>query len=287
MFAFGEPHLARPGPSCDSAAMGLLEGRRGLVVGVANARSLATAIARAARREGAELALTFQNERLADSVREIAGEVGAALVLPCDVTRDQEVAALADRIGESWGRLDFLVHAVAFAKREELEGAYLDTSRDGFALALDVSVYSLVALARALAPLLAKGEGAPSILTLSYLGSERVVPSYNVMGVAKAALEASVRYLAADLGPRGVRVNALSPGPVRTLSAAGIRGMRSMLGLVEAAAPLRRNVSADDVGEAALFALCGLGRAVTGEVVHVDGGFGVIAAPPWPGGAKP
>jgi enoyl-[acyl-carrier protein] reductase I len=251
-------------------------------VGVANARSLATAIARACRREGAELALTFQNERLEPSVRALAGELGATIVEPCDVTRDEQVTALATRVEAAWVRLDFLVHAVATARREELEGAFLDTTRDGFAMALDVSVYSLVALARAFAPLLERGEGAPSILTLSYLGGERVVPNYNVMGVAKAALDASVRYLAADLGPRGVRVNALSPGPLRTLSAAGIRGLRTMLSLVESAAPLRRNVSTDEVGDAALFALSPLGRAMTGEVVHVDAGFGIMATPPWP-----
>ena len=262
--------------------MGLLAGHRGLVVGVANARSLATAIARSCRREGAELMLTFQGERLEASVREIAGELGVSLVEPCDVTRDDEVAALAARVEATWGRLDFLVHAVASARREELEGAFLDTSRAGFATALDVSCYSLVALARAFAPLLARGEGAPSILTLSYLGGERVVPNYNVMGVAKAALEASVRYLAADLGPRGVRVNALSPGPLRTLSAAGIRGLRTMLSLVESSAPLRRNVTADEVGDAALFALSSLGRSTTGEVIHVDAGFGITATPPWP-----
>lgn len=262
--------------------MGLLDGRRGLIVGVANARSLATAIARACRREGADLALTFQNDRLEASVRELATELGAGVVEPCDVTRDDQVAALATRVDAAFGRLDFLVHAVAFARRDELEGAFIDTSRDGFATALDVSVYSLVALARAFAPLLARGEGAPSILTLSYLGGERVVPNYNVMGVAKAALDATVRYLAADLGPRGVRVNAISPGPLRTLSAAGIRGLRTMLSLVESSAPLRRNVTADEVGDAALFALSTLGRAMTGEIVHVDAGFGIMATPPWP-----
>jgi enoyl-[acyl-carrier protein] reductase I len=235
--------------------MALLTGLRGLVVGVANQRSLATAIARACRREGATLALTYQGDRFEEAVRSVGTELGAELVRPCDVTREDQLHALADTLSRSWGRLDFLVHAVAHARREDLVGSFLETSRDGFAEALDVSVYSLVALARYLAPLLERGEGAPSILTLSYLGSARVVPNYNVMGVAKAALEASVRYLAADLGPRGVRVNALSPGPVRTLSAAGVRGLRTMLGVVESTAPLRRNVTAEDVGEAALFPL--------------------------------
>lgn len=262
--------------------MGLLTGRRGLIVGVANARSLATGIARAARREGAELALTYQDERLAESVQEIAAEIGATLLAPCDLARDEDVRRLAERLGSHWGRLDFLVHAVAFAKREELEGRFADTSRAGFALALDVSVYSLVALARSFSPLLERGEGAPSVLTLSYLGGDRVVPNYNVMGVAKAALEAAVRYLAADLGPAGIRVNALSPGPVRTLSAAGVRGLRTMLGLVETTAPLRRNIGADEVGDAALFTLSDLGRAVTGEVIYVDAGYGIMAAPPHP-----
>jgi enoyl-[acyl-carrier protein] reductase I len=258
--------------------MALLSGRRGLILGIANERSLAHGIARAARREGAALALTYQNERLRGSVEALAGSLEAELVLPCDLTRDEEVTRLRDALAGRWGRLDFLVHAVAGARREELDGRFVDTSRDGFAMALDVSVYSLVAAVRALEPLLREGE-APSVLTLTYLGAERAVPHYNVMGVAKAALEATVRYLARDLGPAGIRVNALSPGPIRTLSAAGVKGMRKMLAQVERDAPLRRNVTIDDVGDAALVALSALGRGVTGEIVHVDAGYHCIGAP--------
>ena len=283
--ALGMGHVWRVAyESVIARGMDLLSGRRGLVVGVANARSLATAIARAARHAGAEVALTYQDDRFAEATRVIGTELASPLVVPCDVGRDADIEALATRVQDTWGRLDFLVHAVAVAKREELEGAFLGTTRAGFALALDVSVYSLIALTRALAPLLERGEGSPSVLTLTYLGAERVVPNYNVMGVAKAALEAAVRYLAADLGPRGVRVNALSPGPVRTLSAAGVRGLRTMLGHVERTAPLRRTISADEVGAAALFALSSLGSGVTGEIVHVDGGYNTLAAPPWSSG---
>ncbi|MBI3178942.1 MAG: SDR family oxidoreductase, partial [Deltaproteobacteria bacterium] len=199
----------------------------------------------------------------------------AERILPCDLGRDAEIAALASAVQE-WGKLDFVVHAVASAKREELQGRFVDTSRDGFALALEVSVYSLVALVRALEPSLAPGA---SVLTLTYYGGEKAVPNYNIMGVAKAALDASVRYLAADLGPKGIRVNALSPGPVKTLSAAGIPGLRDMLGFVEQVAPLRRNITIDDVGRAALFLLSDLGGATTGEVVHVDAGYHILGAP--------
>ena len=266
--------------------MGLLQGRRGLVIGIANQRSIAYGIARALVREGAEIAVTYQDERLRDRVEEIAAELGLWVLGACDLARDADVAAVVARLGERWDGLDFMVHAVAHAKRDELTGRFVDTSRDGFALAMDISVYSLVALTRALELLLRAGRGAPSVLTLSYLGGERVVPNYNVMGVAKAALEAAVRYLAVDLGPAGVRVNALSPGPIKTLSAAGVRGMRTMLGAVEASAPLRRNVAIDDVGDVAVFLLSELGRAVTGEVIYVDAGYHVLGVLP-PEGKEP
>lgn len=255
----------------------LLPLRRGLIVGIANERSLAYGIAKAARGAGAELAITYQNSRLQPQVEGIGAALEAALVLPCDLTNASEVARLMSTLQDRWGRLDFVVHAVAAAKREELEGRFLDTSRDGFAMAMDVSVYSLITLARAAEPLLRRGTS-PSLLTLTYAGSERAMPNYNVMGVAKAALESSVRYLARDMGPHGVRVNALSAGPVKTLSAAGIRGLRKMLAHVEHEAPLRRNVTIDDVGAAALFALSDLGRGMTGEVFHVDAGYHAVGA---------
>lgn len=259
-------------------AMGILSGKRGLVVGIANERSLAYGIARACVAHGAELAVTYQNDKLAKRVEPLAAELRAALCLACDLTEPAAVAGLAQRLTEAWGGLDFVVHAVATAKREELEGRFIDTSRDGFVLALDVSVYTLVSLTRALEPLLVGRAGGATVLTLSYYGAEKAIPNYNVMGVAKAALEASVRYLAVDLGPGGVRVNAISAGPIRTLSAAGIRGMRSMLGAVERAAPLRRNVTIDDVGGAAVYLVSDLGRGTTGEVLYVDSGYHVLGA---------
>lgn len=258
--------------------MPLLEGRRGLVVGIANERSIAYGIARAAAREGAELAVTCQDERLARRVEPIAERLDADLVRICDLTSEEDVANLAATLRARWGRLDFVVHAVAYANRDELDGRFLDTSRNGFAMALDVSVYSLVSLVRALEPLLSAA-GAASVLTLSYYGSEKAVPSYNVMGVAKAALEAAVRYLAVDLGRSGVRVNAISAGAIKTLSAAGIRGLREMLAHVADQSPLRRNVDIDDVGRAALWALSDLSSGTTGEVLHVDAGYNILGAP--------
>lgn len=249
--------------------MGILDGRRGLVVGIANERSIAYGIARAASAQGAELLLTYQNERLLKRVSPIAEELGAKLLPACDLTRDDDIAALKEACGDN---LDFVVHAVAYAKREELEGRFIDTGREGFAMAMDVSVYSLVALVRALEPLLAKSDDG-SVVTMTYHGSSVAIPNYNVMGVAKAALEATVRYLASELGEAGTRVNALSAGPIRTLSAAGVSGLRSMLQVVERDAPLRRNVTIDDVGRAALFLLSELGSGVTGEIVYVDGGY--------------
>ena len=247
----------------------------GLVVGVANKRSLAWAIARAAALEGASVVLTYQNERLEKNVRELAGSLADPLVLPCDVADDAQIDALFEAIHEKHHGLDFLVHGAAFAERADLERPFLETSRAGFARALDVSSYSLIALARRAAPLMEKG-GAGSILTLSYLGAQRVFPNYNVMGVAKAALEASVRYLAADLGPRNIRVNAISAGPVKTLAAAGIPGFSSILETYRTKAPLRRTVEAAEVADTAMWLLGPAGRGITGEVVVVDGGYHVM-----------
>ena len=255
----------------------LLSGQRGIVVGVANARSLAWGIAAAAHRHGAELAITHQSPRFAARTAELAASVGA-WTAPLDVTDDAQVSELAAAAQNHWGTVDFVVHAVASAQREDLKGAFVGTSRVGFALAHDVSVYSLVALARALGPLMRR-PGGGAFLALTYLGAERTVPHYNVMGVAKAGLQAAVRYLAHDLGPQGVRVNALSAGPVKTLSAAGVRGMANMLSHVAAHAPLRRNVSLEEVGDAAVCLLSPLMRATTGEVVHVDGGYHSMGAP--------
>lgn len=251
----------------------LLEGKRGLVLGIANKRSIAWGIAQAAHREGARLAVTYQGERLEENVRDLAQALREPLVLPCDVAKDEDLKALAASVKEGLGGLDFVVHAVAFALREELDGEFVNTSREGYRIAQDISSYSLTALARETAPLM---EGGGSIVTLSYLGGERVVPHYNVMGVAKAALEMSVRYLAADLGPRGIRVNAISAGPIKTLAASGVHGLSKMLEYHRTHAPLRRTTDQDEVGDTALFLLSHLSRGVTGEVIHVDGGFHVM-----------
>ena len=251
----------------------LLDGKHGLILGVANKRSIAWGIAQSVAREGARLALTYQGERLKENVVELAGSLTRPLILPCDVAKDEDLAALAESVRQEFGRLDFVVHAVAYALREELDGEYLNTSREGYRLAQDISAYSLTALARHCAPLM---EGGGSLLTLSYLGGERVVPHYNVMGVAKAALEMSVRYLAADLGPRGIRVNAISAGPIKTLAASGVHGLSKMLEYHRNHAPLRKNTEQEEVGDAALFLVSALSRGVTGEVIHVDGGFHVM-----------
>lgn len=252
----------------------LYEGKRVLVFGVANERSIAWGIARAMHDAGAECAFTFAGEVLEKRVRPLAESVDASLILPCDVTRDGDVDAVFDRVRQHWDGFDVLIHSIGYANREDLEGRFLDTSRDGFRTALEVSTYSLVLLARRAAPLLAPRSG--SILTLTYYGAEKVVPNYNVMGVAKAALEASVRYLAADLGPDGVRVNAISAGPIKTLAASGVRGFRGMLGTIAERAPLRRNVTQDDVARTALFLCSEMGAGITGEVVHVDSGYNII-----------
>jgi enoyl-[acyl-carrier protein] reductase I len=252
----------------------LLDGKHGLVLGIANKRSIAWGIAQAAHREGARLAVTHQGERLERNVRELAEGLRDPLVLPCDVTRDEDLKSVASAVSREFGGLDFVVHAVAFALREELDGEFVNTSREGYRVAQDISSYSLTALARETAPLM-EGRGG-SIVTLSYLGGERVVPHYNVMGVAKAALEMSVRYLAADLGPRGIRVNAISAGPIKTLAASGVHGLSKMLEYHRTHTPLRRNTEQEEVGDAGLFLISGLSRGITGEVIHVDGGFHVM-----------
>jgi enoyl-[acyl-carrier protein] reductase I len=253
--------------------MGLMQGKRVVVFGVANDHSIAWAIAQALHREGATLAFTHVNEAIERRVRPLAESLGVSLVLPCDVSRDNDIAAVFTALGESWQAVDGVIHAVAFAPRDELKGRFIDTTRAGFQLALDVSAYSLVAIARVAEPMLAPGA---SILTLTYFGAEKVVANYNVMGVAKAALEASVRYLAWDLGSRAVRVNAISAGPLRTLSSAGVSGFKSMLHHHAERAPLRRNTTLDDVAHTALYLCSDLGAGVTGEVLHVDGGYNVM-----------
>jgi enoyl-[acyl-carrier protein] reductase I len=252
----------------------LLNGKTGIVFGVANKRSLAWAIARRAAEEGARIALTYQGERLEENARELAAGLKDPLVLPCDVTRDEEIQQVFARVKEGFGSLDFVVHGIAYALREELEGEYVNTSREGYRIAQDVSVYSLTAIARHAAPLM-EGRGG-SILTLTYLGGERVIPHYNVMGIAKAALDMSVRYLAWDLGQRGIRVNALSAGPVKTLASAGISGFSKILEHMRNHAPLRRNVDQTEVADAALFLLSDLSRGVTGELLHVDSGYHIM-----------
>jgi enoyl-[acyl-carrier protein] reductase I len=256
--------------------MGLLEGKNALVFGIANDHSIAWGIARAFHEHGAEVGFSSVESLIDRRVRPLADSIGSTFVEPCDVQSDEQIERVFARWKETHDRLDILVHAVAFAKREDLKGAFVETSREGFALALDVSAYSLVALARAARPLFRRGS---SILTLTYYGAEKVVANYNVMGVAKAALEASVRYLAADLGPDGVRVNAISAGPIRTLAASGISGFKKMYGGFADVAPLRANITTEDVGGAAVYLASELSGAVTGETLYVDGGFNVLGVP--------
>jgi len=252
--------------------VGQLDGRVGLIVGIANKRSIAWAIAQAAAAQGAALILTYQNERLSENAHELAATLPNVSILQCDVADDAQIAAVFSSIQQKHGGLDFLVHSAAFAQPQDLKEPFVQTSREGFRIALDVSAYSLVAMARGAAPLMdARGGG--SILTLTYLGSERVFPNYNVMGVAKAALESSVRYLAHDLGPKAIRVNAISAGPIKTLAAAGISGFSAILQTYRDRAPLRRTVDTAEVAEAAMFLLGPSGRAVTAEVLMVDGGY--------------
>jgi enoyl-[acyl-carrier protein] reductase I len=252
-----------------------MTGRIGLVVGVANKRSLSWAIAHAAAEAGATLVLTYQG-RFEEHVGELADSLTPRpLVLPLDVQNDGEIDAVFARIQQDHGGLDFLVHGVAFANRDDITSAFVQTSREGFKLALDISAYSLIALARGAVPLM-EARGGGSIVTLTYLGSTRVFPNYNVMGVAKAALESSVRYLAADLGPKNIRVNAISAGPIKTLAAAGIGGFSNILGVVRERAPLRRTIEASEVADAAMFLLGNAGRGVTGEVLMVDSGYHIV-----------
>lgn len=251
----------------------LLAGKTALVLGVANKWSLAYAIARAFRREGARVALTYQGERQRATVEELGAELGAEQVLPCDVTQDEELERLAASLGASFPRLDVVVHSIAFANREDLSRPFVETSRSGYLLAQEVSAYSLVAVARTVAPLMSQGG---SILTLTYLGATRVVPNYNVMGVAKAALEAAVRYLASDLGPANIRVNAISAGPVKTTSARGVKDFTKVLDGVAQRAPLRRNTDPAEVADTAVFLASDLGRGVTGNIIFVDAGFQVM-----------
>ena len=255
--------------------MSSLAGKTGLVVGVANKRSIAWAIAQAAAKAGARVALTYQGERLEENVRDLAAGLSDPLVLPLDVTDDGQIARVFEEIDRSFGGLDFVVHGAAYAPREELSNPFVQTTREGFKVALDVSAYSLIALTRAALPLMEK-KGGGSVLTLTYLGSDRVFQNYNVMGVAKAALESTVRYLAADLGPRNIRVNAISAGPIKTLAASGVSGFSSILQIYRDRAPLRRTVETAEVADAAVFLLSDAGRAVTAEVLMVDGGYHAI-----------
>ncbi len=255
--------------------MGMLPGKRALIVGVATDRSIAWGIAQALHAQGAELAFTYAGDKFRERVEPLAHSIGSKIVLPLDVSEDQQIESAFAALKGSWDSLDILVHAVAFAPREAIEGSFVaNTTREAFRIAHDVSSYSFTALARAALPLMAGRQGA--MLTLSYLGAVRSIPSYNVMGLAKASLEANVRFLAADLGPQGIRVNAISAGPIKTLAAAGVGGFRKMLGQVARIAPLRRNVSTEDVGNAAMFLCSDLARGVTGEVLYVDNGFSTV-----------
>ncbi len=255
----------------------LMAGKRGLIMGVANDRSIAWGIASVCAAQGAELAFTYQGDALLKRVQPLAESVGSKMILPCDVTDEASIDALFAEITQKWGKIDFLVHAIAFSDKNELDGLYADTTRANFLRTMDISCYSFTTLARRCIPLMAEGG---SLLTLSYLGAERVMPHYNVMGVAKAALEASVRYLAVDLGGKGIRVNAISAGPIKTLAASGIGDFRYILKWNEINAPLKRNVTTLEVGHSALYLLSDLGTGVTGEILHVDAGYhnvGMIA----------
>ena len=252
---------------------GIMAGKKGLIMGVANDRSIAWGISKALSDAGAELAFTYQGEALEKRVRPLAESIGSEILLPCDVTNDEDMDKVFGQIKDKWGGLDFVVHAIAFSDKNELDGLYLDTSRDNFRKTMDISIYSFTAVAQRAAPLMNEGG---SMLTLTYYGAERVMPHYNVMGVAKAGLEASVRYLAADLGPRNIRVNAISAGPIKTLAASGIGDFRYILKWNELNSPLRRNVTIEEVGGSGLFLLSDLGAGVTGEVLHVDSGYHTV-----------
>lgn len=252
---------------------GLMAGKRGLIMGVANKRSIAWGIARACADQGAELALTYQGEALQRRVEPLAGELGAIVAGHCDVTEEETIDAVFETLAQQWGRLDFLVHAIAFSDKDELTGRYVDTSRENFRRSMDISVYSLTSIAQRAEKLMPDGG---SILTLTYYGAEKVMPHYNVMGVAKAALEASVRYLAVDMGGNNIRVNAISAGPIKTLAASGIGDFRYILKWNEYNSPLKRTVTIEEVGESAAFLLSDMARGITGEVLHVDSGYHTV-----------
>jgi enoyl-[acyl-carrier protein] reductase I len=255
--------------------MGFLSGKRAVIVGLASNRSIAWGIARAMRREGAELALGYQNDKLRERVEKMADELGSSIVLPLDVGSDAQIDAFYAGLTADWDGFDILVHSVAFAPMEQLEGRYVDAvDREGFRIAHDISSYSFAALAKRSEPMMAGRAGA--LLTLSYLGAVRAIPSYNVMGLAKASLEANVRFLAQDLGPGNIRVNAISAGPIRTLAASGVKGLKRMIQRVGDTAPLRRNVTIDDVGNAAAFLCSDLAAGITGEVLYVDAGYNIV-----------
>ncbi len=254
----------------------LLEGKKGLILGVANKRSIAWAIAQSLSAAGAEIAFTYQGERLKENVEELAGTLPGSIVLPCDVSQEKEVDALFQQVDKAWQGLDFLVHAVAYAKAEDLDGSYIKTSADGFQTALNISAYSLTLLAQKAEKLMEK-KGGGSMLALTYLGGDRVMPGYNVMGVAKSALQTSVKYLAYDLGPKNIRVNAISAGPINTLAARGIAGFSDILKMVREKSPLKRNTTAEEVGDTALFLCSSLSRGITGEIIFVDGGYNIVA----------
>jgi enoyl-[acyl-carrier protein] reductase I len=255
------------------AAAQMMAGKKGLVMGVANERSIAWGIAKACHEQGAKVAFTFQGEALEKRVRPLANSIGAEIIVPCDVTNAASIDATFAEIEKKWGGIDFLVHAIAFSNKDELRGRYLETSPENFELTMNVSCYSFTAVAQRAVPLMKNGG---SLLTLTYYGAERVIPHYNVMGVAKAALEASVRYLAADLGEQKIRVNAISAGPIKTLAFAGINDGRYILKWNELNSPLKRNITAEEVGNAALYLLSDLGTGMTGEIMHVDGGYHVV-----------
>jgi enoyl-[acyl-carrier protein] reductase I len=252
--------------------MGLMTGKRGIIFGLANDKSIAWGIARQLKEAGAEIAYTYLNEALEKRVRPLATSLGAEIILPCDVQDEAQLAAVFAELEKCWGKIDFVVHAVAFANREDLKNPFSQTSRAGFQLALDVSAYSLVSMTRAALPLMNQGG---SIITMSYLGAMRAIPGYNIMGVAKAALEASVRYLAAELGEKGVRVNAISAGPIKTLAASGVANFNDKLRVMESRAPLKRTITQEEVGKASLYLLSDLASGVTGEIHYVDGGFSI------------
>jgi enoyl-[acyl-carrier protein] reductase I len=269
--------------TADSQASALMKAKKGLIMGVANDRSIAWGIADILHQHGAELAFTYQGDTLAKRVKPLAEGIGSSLVLPCDVEDEASMDAVFAAIEKDWGRLDFFVHAIAYSDKDELKGEYLNTTRDNFSRTMDISCYSFTALAQRAAPLMSEGG---SLITLTFSGAERVVPNYNVMGVAKAALEASVKYLAVDLGPKNIRVNAISAGPMRTLAGSAIAGARHIYRWSEDNAPLQRSVQMEDVGGSALYLLSGLSNSVTGEIHHVDCGYNIVGIPATPNNSQ-